>query len=221
MKHYIPILAFAFLTSSAYAQSDCIDLKYISPGAGNNVQISTTSGSTFQNVFGGVLNMKVNNDQIFGMFCVDPFVTMATSTYCTTQLTTSAMGSVGSQVAYLVNKYLPQINSETNSTLKKDKGMALQVTLWELVAETSSALSVSGGSFQAKASSGSFSGQQQSLISAYLNDIGSGTATYFKAELGSNQVPVSQSMVTPVPEPASICALLIGAGAILRRRRKE
>lgn len=215
-------LLVASITGAALADGENVTIKFEGVGYGGSMQISTNGGSTFTNVFGGTLRMLSNGNVAFQGFCVDPFTHMSSNTTQASKLGTDAMEKNGLRVGYLVNKYLPQILSEGDSGVRADKSLALQSVLWELVADNGSGNNLATGSFRARGAGGeAFTAQQLSFINQFMGDQGQGVAAYYKAALNQSCNPVSQAVVTAVPEPATIGAVSIGIAAFLRRRKKK
>ena len=104
----------------------------------------------------------------------------------------------------LWGSFFPWIgNSQTNST-------AFQLAQWEITFDSD--LNLATGNFQ---SADAVSSVAQSL----LNDISTGAASA-KQRLLLLSGPGLQDQVTPVPEPGTMLALVVGLSAILRRRKR-
>lgn len=225
MKRIVLSSAILTLASLSFAQQEncTTTLKFLATSAGNNVKMSYNGGNSFQSVFGGLLRMKLveNNvaSEIFG-YCADVKTNMASGAQCYSRSTSNDLGEGGKWAAYLINKYAGGVLSESNAQVRNDKGMALQLVVWEALTEESGAYNLAQGNFRAKSSSGgNFTTAQKTLIDNYMADRGESVATYFKAALDNCEKPVSQGILTPVPEPTTIGALSIGALALIRRRK--
>lgn len=209
--------------SASFAQEN-VSIKFLNTGAGRNVKMSVNSGSDFKGAFGGQLNLQVNTSstsKIIAGLCADPSVNMASGTTQATATTSNALGDRGARAAHLINTYFNSILAESNAAIKNDKMMALQVAVWEVLVEDLPTFSVATGAFRAKAfDGGNFSSAQQGYINTYLANNGTSVADYYQAA-SVNNCPVSQSVMAPVPEPATIGALSVGALALLRRRRSK
>lgn len=205
------------------AQAMAIDLQFLGTGEGRNVSISTNSGSSFSTVFGGELKMKeVSPTLNFTAFCADPKTGMASGPFGTTELDSDFLGSKGLRAGYLINKYAPSIFNLPVGNDRKDRAVALQVALWEVLVDGSSSPNISGGSFRARNTDGSaLSGSVSSLIHTYLGDNGSDIARYYKSDVDSKGKPISQAVITPVPEPGTMLALGAGLAAFARKRRNK
>lgn len=222
MKRILSLSMIAALSTAALAE-DCTTLKFLGTGPGRNLKMSYNGGSSFANVFGGVLRMKLTQDnvasELFG-YCGDVKTRMVSGNFCVTPSTTNDLGDRGAKAAHLINKYAFGIMSESNADARNDKAFALQLVVWETLTEESNVFNLGNGSFRAKAAGGGdFTVAQKALIDTYMNDQGASVATYYKSALDNCENPVSQSVITPVPEPATIGVLAAGALALLRRRK--
>lgn len=221
------VLARTILVGSAVAASlsaQAVTLKFLGTGEGRNVKISTNGGTSFKAVFSGVLRMQeVGPPQkdFFG-FCATAHVNMINSNYGATKTTSGSIGGIGLTVGHIVNSVAPGVFGLPNGNPKKDQAAALQLVIWEMLSEnTETNFSFTSGSFQAKNTNDSaISGDVLNLANQYASMIGSSEAIYYAAAMSGNQL-VSQSILTPVPEPATLSALALGALATLRRRNKR
>ena len=109
-----------------------------------------------------------------------------------------------------------------SSNEHKDKAMALQLAIWEIANENTGTLDVTAGKFRAQTSGGTnLTSGQMDLVNGYLSDMGSSVApVWFSGQNTQGQFH-SQDVMTPVPEPATLFALSLGATAFLARRRKR
>jgi hypothetical protein len=205
------------------SQAMAIDLQFLGTGEGRNLQISTNSGSSFSTVFGGELRMKeVSPTLNFTAFCADPKTGMISGPFGTSELDSDVLGSRGLRAGYLINKYAPSIFNLPVGNERKDKALALQVALWEVLVDGSTSPNISGGSFRARNTDGSaLNGNVANLVSNYLSDNGSDIARYYKSNLNSSGKPISQAVLTPVPEPGTMLALAAGLAAFARKRRNK
>jgi hypothetical protein len=224
MNKHITLISLLGLASFGFAD-DCVTMKFLGTGPGRGLQMSYNGGDSFKSVFGGVLRMKLDNQgsisQIMG-YCADVKTRMANGATCVTPMSSNALGQRGAWAAYLLNKYAGGVLSETNDHNRNDKGMALQLVVWEALTEESEIFNLDQGSFRARAQNGGdFTSAQQTLINEYLNDQGQGVAQYYKSALDNCEKPASQSILAPVPEPATLGALAIGVLAALRRRKNR
>jgi len=116
--------------------------------------------------------------------------------------------SGGTKAGYLYTKY-------ANTGLDTDHSVALQLAIWEVRYDTT--LNFTNGNFQILGVGGSV----QSFAQTYLNDVianPSGSSDIVRYDsLGTEQDIMGP---VPVPEPASMAVLSLGALAAIRRRRK-
>lgn len=195
-------------------------MTYLGADDGRNIQISLDSGSTYKTVFAGELKLKLetsaSSSQSLIGYCADPRTNMSGSGYGVTITNSSVIPGVGSLLGHIVNTYAPSLALNGLD----DEAMALQVAIWEILVDSGGPYSVTGGSFRARKSDGNaFSAVTLGLINGILSDSGSGVANYYQSALNAAGAPKSQSILTPVPEPATMGVLAVGTLAMLRRRR--
>lgn len=221
MINRLTALGFAALALAAVASAD--EMKFLGTKAGRNVKISLDHGSSFKSVFGGVMNMKYmgsSGSVVLDGFCADPTVAMASGNFDVTKTTSAFLGQKGLFAGHLVNTYGQAIFNGGNGSQNRDKALAMQVALWEILTETSGTYNITNGKFRAQGADGAFTSNQLSLINSYLGSYGQSAAEYYKAAVNSHGKPCSQSIIT-VPEPGTIAALALGLGAFIRRRLKK
>jgi len=197
-------------------------MTYLGHEDGRQVRMSLNSGSSFSTVFAGELRLKLETapsiDEIVVGYCADPRTNMSGSAWGLTITDSSVIPSVGARLGHIVNSYAPALLANGDD----DGAMALQVAIWEILVETSATYDVTDGLFRAKKSDGNaFDAGELALINGILNDNGSGTAKYYQSALNGAGNPKSQSILAPVPEPATIGVLAVGAAALLRKRRSR
>ena len=221
-KNILLISAIAVVAGSAQASPT---LTFLSVNQGQNLKTSRNNGSSFQSMFAGELKMRLINGSStsdFLGFCGDITVTMGSGPIGTTITNSSALKKNGERIGYLVNKYAPGILGNGNVSQRKDQAAALQLTIWELLEENTETCDITAGSFRAKASNdGALSASINGFLNIYMNDIGSGLATYYKAPVNGNGQSVSQGVLTPVPEPATMATLGVGLVALGKRRKNR
>lgn len=193
-------------------------LLFTGVGNGGNVKITTNGGGSYRDVFSGELNMRFEEGStrrnFFG-FCTSPEVNMAGSAYGVTVSDTTNLTPNGDRIAHLANTYAFTIRDNGLA----DDARALQLVIWELVSETSGIFDVTNGSFVALETNGSaLNSSTLAKVNAFLSDSGVSVAPWYQAALGDGG-KMSQDIVEPVPEPATLAALGLGLAA-LRRRRK-
>jgi len=185
-----------------------VNMQYTSVDPNNQVTINT-GGSNF-NVLAGQMNFKVNNVMMKG-YCIDleQFANTNVQTYEKFEHTAGRVGWI-----------LEQLEGPTTSTQRS----ALQVAMWELVYDYAN----DGSAFVPNLAAGNFkliSSADANVASTavnYLNTMFSSTANvagYNRYHSDSFQDYVSFN-ANPVPEPATMLALGLGAAFVARRRKR-
>ena len=110
-----------------------------------------------------------------------------------------------------------------NSAVSTDQQVGLQTAIWEAVYDGVTDGAVTFATFSADLTAGNFtsniSGAALADAYTYFQDRTiAGNAIFIKAGVGPDGSP-GQDQITPVPEPASMAALAVGAVALLRRRK--
>ncbi len=120
---------------------------------------------------------------------------------------------VGDRLSYLYTAF-------HNGSLTVDQQSALQMAIWEVRYDTGGAYNLKTGNFIWDNTLGT---QNQAILNqanTWLASVPGATLSQFgNAQLYDSQVN-SQDIMGPVPEPASLVALGVGAIALLRRRKK-
>lgn len=197
-------------------------MTYLGSEDGRQVKMSLNSGSSYSTVFAGELRLKLTTapsvDEIVVGYCADPRTNMSGSDWGVSISDSNGIAGIGDRLGHIVNTYAPALLLNGDD----DGAMALQVAIWEILVETGPTFDVTDGLFRAKKSNGDpFSAGQLALIDGILADDGVGVAKYYASALKENGAPMSQSILAPVPEPATMSALVIGAAALVRKRRAK
>lgn len=195
-------------------------LQLTGTGKGGNVKVSLNSGGNYNSFFAGEMKLKLNTGSSvtnFSGFCTDSDIHVSGSAWNVTITDTSNLDPNGARIANLVNTYLPGIIASGSN----DQARALQLVIWELSEESSSTFDLTTGSFRAKSTDdGALSAGTLSAATTYLSNMGTSVAPFYMSGFnGNNQL--SQNMVAPVPEPASMGALALGVIGLVRRRRNR
>lgn len=193
----------SLLAVAAASRADTLNLTGLSFG-GNTGQLalSGVSGMADNTYFAGPFDASLNGGGAFRVFCADLLHGAAYNAGGgATVKDTSTLGAGYQQAARLLNKYTPLVGDDTV------KNAALQAAVWKSIFPT---LAYKDGTAGVSALADSY------LASPDLASY-SARATYY--DLGG----ANQSMIraTPVPEPASLAALGMGALGLLRRRAKR
>lgn len=143
------------------------------------------------------------------------FSSVLDSGYHSYALTTTKNDGTGlGKAGALVNTFFDAANT-------KEKAAGLQLAVWKAIYDNSYTFSNTTGKI--KASTADFgdvnkSGTALYYAAQYYNASSSGIAIFAKTSANGGQ---SQLTTAPVPEPASLAALGVGAAALIRRRRKS
>ncbi|MBX3110388.1 MAG: PEP-CTERM sorting domain-containing protein [Fimbriimonadaceae bacterium] len=145
----------------------------------------------------------------FRMFCVDLDHTVSPgSDYQVNPTLIPTMGNAGMTLAAKL------YNSFAGGVTTADEGAGLQMAIWEAVVDNG-AVDFSSGNFKDNGTAAGI----MTKANFYLANIGSNDAAYFLDAVHIQDK--NQSMIGPVPEPASMSVLALGAAGLLRRRNKK
>lgn len=131
----------------------------------------------------------------------------------------------GGAIGYLLNKYAPTFHTTTN----KQGAAALQLAIWDLLYENDPGNFQVTNGYNFTMNSGHFTATNIKIdgssydptayLAMFQADLGqNGTATVYRGAAGSIQ---SFASPNPVPEPATLAALAVGAAGMLRRRKRK
>jgi hypothetical protein len=218
MKFQLTLLLFGTLAAGAFA-APTLDLMGVAKGM--NTKISLNNGNNFDGVFAGEIKLKLTTNsgsKNFNGFCTDADIHVAGSAWGVTISNTNSLHPNGNRIGNLVNTYLPAITAGGTN----EQARALQLVIWELSEETGPTFSLTSGHFQAKEMDGSqLNASTLNWANTYLNNLNSGVSLFYASDFNHDNRQLSQNMVAPVPEPASIGILAIGVLGLLKRRRKN
>lgn len=160
-------------------------------------------------VTGTPYNVKIDGTPIVG-YCVDlDHQAAVNQTYPANALSAiGTYGSMGGKLGYIYNTY------HTPAT-DLDHQIALQVALWEV--RYDSTFNLDAGIFKQISLNATVKGYAQAI----LNDLTANPSFSQEAIIYRATDGQKQDIIGPVPEPASLAALGIGAAALLRRRRNK
>lgn len=195
------LVAFGLIVTCVAAQASTF--KFIGKDIGEYIQVSGLRTGT---VFAGRLNF---NDSDLGSL----------KTYCVDLLKGFGPGSswkvttMDSQTLDDRLKMAGNIIANAGGMVKTDAQAAgLQLAVWSVIYNGSSKLDLSSGSFKATASASALGYAEQ----YFALRTKTGHSIYFK-----NTCNCGGGGEMATPEPASIGAILIGVGALMRRKKKK
>lgn len=147
----------------------------------------------------------------FLAFCVDlaKFMTSG-GTY-----STSSGSAFGATVDGYVDRLFTSAYANVDTAIE---AAAFQLALWEIISDTGSGYSLTGGSFTANSASSAVTAQANSYLAGLAGaSTGGYTITYLNSGTSQNLVTVA-----PVPLPAALGMLGLGVASLfgLRRRKK-
>lgn len=196
------ILGGALLASMASAY----DLQYshLSPGGSGSVILN---GNT-KNVGIGILNFNRPSPQPqLSAVCAELTSTLNSSFHVYDRVIVGAGSTNLDMAARIVSKHF--LDAKTDNK----KAMGLQLAVWEALYDGGGSYSSMTGNFKTTGLDATASSWAATYYSAYLEP---GQAYFY-----SSTAAGSQDQLTPVPEPATMAGLAIGALALARRRRKS
>ena len=204
-KVIIPILA---LTIAVTASATQFTLTGMAAGKSKVVNIQY-HGNSF-NVYAGAVLGKLDSGPTFDSYCVDlDHWDHLGDSYAVNLRMMSEQGPFGTRAAWLFNQYSGVVNSS-------DKGAALQLAIWDVIADGGDG--ISHGVFRASSNStvNSLAGQ---YLAASAGQVSS--AHWLQAVNHGRNGDRNQNFMAAVPEPSALAALLIGSVTLLRRKSRS
>lgn len=205
----LSLLAVAALSGSARAQvNGTLDATYKRFELGGSGKV-TLDGKEL-NIGVGKLGFDVANGGKFTSVCGDLLSTLDGNSHSyALSLTPDDFSPLG-RAGKIVGSYF-------TAATTNEQAQGLQLAVWKALYDNGASFST-GSRFTASADFGSVgtAGSALNFAKTYYDGAQSGRAVFAATGAGGGQ-----SQLTPVPEPASLCALAIGGAALLRRRKAK
>jgi len=213
MKRISLFAGLALMAVGTTANASLLTVESLTPGKYGIVNIEFNNQSL--NVYAGALQTRLDGGAAFDAYCVDlTHFDYLPANYEVSVDTTQSLTN-GDRIGKLYNTYASQVHSG-------DSGAALQLAIWDVLVDGGDGLNT--GNFKASG----YSNDAFTQFSAMLADPLSGanpTASYYQAANHDNNL--NQNLIgpyqgsAPVPEPASMAVLGLGALGVLRRRKNR
>jgi hypothetical protein len=218
------MVALSMTGLSTASRAVTVTAQHLGKGYGRTVGIQYTGANPFSgNIFAGELNtaligaLPVGMAASFAAYCVDLDHTLQNSQ--TVELLSTNLLTRGKRIAWLYNQIGPTVELGATEAVRKDRGAALQLAIWDVWADDGDGFTT--GKFRTSASL-----SLRNLAQSYLNaSLGMKDEATWLRNIAhpSNR---NQNLIGPaaVPEPGAL-AMLVGAGVtgclfVLRRRRR-
>ncbi len=211
IKTLSTISATAFLAVAGQADQVTVNLgDHTGSGSSTSVMYNYLGGLSTSNAT--AFNASVDGFS-FLAYCVDLSAGAATnSSYLANRefVLDAFPGSVGQRLSYIYNNH-------HSAGLSTTQQAAVQVALWEVRYDNT--FNLDSGNFKTMALDASVKAGAQAILNDVMNPMGSvGNAYFYDSTTGSQDII---GPMAPVPEPASLAALGVGAAALLRRRKNR
>ena len=232
---FAALLALTSAASSARADLQA-SFTSASPSEGINYTLNSANGSTNA----GVMNFTVSGgtdaskfSSPFKAFCADLVQTIGggTNTFSVVNPSALPQAVANSALPSLITSRLTELWGKYYSQTTTSAGAAaFQVSVWEIIYDTSATTgpSLTSGKFSLQASSQS--GTKYTLASSWLASLNGDTSAFTTNFSGlqvvgiasgsvQDQVTLAAAPANPVPAPAGLVLGLIGVGALFGRSR--
>lgn len=197
-----------------------------------SIKYSTNGGYSYSgSVLSGGFNMGIDSTTDAALagktsllgWCIELTQTLGYDNvvYQTTALT-SGYSSWADKLQAFVNQRYQEVLAGANSIVSS----AFQLAVWEIVNETRSSNSLTGGTFREKAASSLDADQLAAvgLAQTWLSQLGTAAATgNYKIVVltNSNRQDLITVVSTPLPGAALLFASALGLGGVARKRRAQ
>jgi len=204
------LLALALGGVAPFACADMI--QFDSVGLNQVESISGDGGSNFISAYTGELNFTDETTTTnYTTFCVDILDEIHSGSQWDSNLQLSnTLGNPAMDRAAAI------ISADFNSVHTNDEAAGLQLAVWDAIYDNGASFDADHGTFQAQNVSSSVLNYANQY---YADRNGNGVALYFGTHTNQDGHVTGQAQMTPVPEPSTVAGILVGALALLRRRR--
>ncbi|MFZ4508631.1 MAG: PEP-CTERM sorting domain-containing protein [Fimbriimonas sp.] len=209
------ILAISTLFATAtLASAVPLNVQSLKSGKFSTARVNANGRSLY--VYAGAFDATLGS-QGLEVYCIDlAHEVSPPSSYDVNVVSTTTLASNYKLAAKLFNQFASTIDSN-------EKGAGLQVAIWDAI--TDGGDGVNSGNFYDEGTDSAILGYASSFLSYDLSSTSDEAyaylATSHPGNRNQNMIGTLPDPTAPVPEPASLTALALGVGAILRRRASK